>query len=426
MSSSRTTFARPKNGRGPHHVIISRGALVWAFKVHPWMSWTAAVGGVLFLALYVGATGYWIFRDDILAASIAHQSRMRIAYEDRIAELRSQIDRVTSRQMLDQEEIDAKLQRVLGRQAALDARQDLLTGLDAIARQVGISLTPDPKSTGSISAIPSNDGLTAKQIFRPATVDSISIKDAPLRESRLSDEEAPAADNPDSKLGDIELSLDQMERQQTELMRAVAANVAAKAGRINTVISRLGHKIDRSAVEGGIGGPFVPVPDAPRSFRQGVAAVTDGIEKLVALREAAKQLPLWRPLPAAEITSGFGTRLDPFLNRPSLHAGVDFRSSEGAAVRATAIGTVTEAGLTGGYGNMVEIDHGNGITTRYAHLSSISVKVGDKIETGDVVGHVGTTGRSTGPHLHYEVRVDGEPIDPMRYIRAGGELRGIL
>jgi murein DD-endopeptidase MepM/ murein hydrolase activator NlpD len=95
-------------------------------------------------------------------------------------------------------------------------------------------------------------------------------------------------------------------------------------------------------------------------------------------------------------------------------------------VRATAAGVVTEAGNSGGYGIMVEIDHGNGLTTRYAHLSSISVKVGDRVATGAVVGHVGTTGRSTGPHLHYEVRVDGEAIDPMRYIRAGRELRGIL
>ncbi len=387
------------------------------------MAWTAAVGGVLFLLFYVGATGYWIFRDDILAASIARQSRMRIAYEDRIADLRSQIDRVTSRQLLDQEQIDAKLQKVLGRQAALDARQDLLAGLDAIARKVGVSLT-DPRTTGSVLPA-STDSTSGDAAGVPS--DSVSVNEAPLRESRLTDEPAPAASgDPDSKLGAIEFSLDQMERQQTELVRAVAANVAAKAGRINTVIAKLGHKVDAPTVQGGVGGPFVPLPDAPRSFRQGVAAVTNSLETLVALREAASQLPLWRPLPAADITSGFGTRMDPFLNRPSLHAGVDFRSTEGAAVRATAIGTVTEAGPTGGYGNMVEIDHGNGITTRYAHLSAIAVKAGDKIETGDVVGYVGTTGRSTGPHLHYEVRVDGEPIDPMRYIRAGGELRGIL
>lgn len=321
------------------------------------------------------------------------------------------------------------MQRLLGRQAALDARQDLLADLDAIARQVGITLAPDPKATSSVAARPAGASrITTGQVSRPEKAGSIA--DTPLRESRLTDEVAP--EDPDSRLGALELSLDAMERQQAAFVRAVAANVAAKAGRINTVIARLGHKIDTSpgtsvsSVEGGVGGPYLPVSTGSRSFRQGITAVTDGIEQLAALRAAARQLPLWRPLPAADITSGFGTRLDPFFGKPSLHAGVDFRAQPGAAVRATAMGTVTEAGPTCGYGNMVEIDHGNGLSTRYAHMSAIAVKVGDKVETGDVVGYVGTTGRSTGPHLHYEVRIDGEPIDPMRYIRAGGELRGIL
>jgi murein DD-endopeptidase MepM/ murein hydrolase activator NlpD len=168
------------------------------------------------------------------------------------------------------------------------------------------------------------------------------------------------------------------------------------------------------------------VAEGSRSFRQGVAAANDGIGQLAALRAVARQLPLRRPLALAEITSGFGTRLDPFFSKPSYHAGVDFRSDAGSSVHATAAGQVVVAGNNGGYGIMVEIDHGSGLTTRYAHLSSISVKAGDRVAAGTVVGHVGTTGRSTGPHLHYEVRVEGEAIDPMRYIRAGRELRGLL
>jgi murein DD-endopeptidase MepM/ murein hydrolase activator NlpD len=126
------------------------------------------------------------------------------------------------------------------------------------------------------------------------------------------------------------------------------------------------------------------------------------------------------------ITSGFGARLDPFLGRPALHTGVDFRAISGSPARATAGGTVIIAGEAGGYGNMVEIDHGNGITTRYGHLSEIDVTVGQVVAKDAIIGHTGSTGRSTGPHLHYEVRVDGAPIDPMTFINAGHQIASLL
>ena len=95
-------------------------------------------------------------------------------------------------------------------------------------------------------------------------------------------------------------------------------------------------------------------------------------------------------------------------------------------VRATADGTVTAAGWSGGYGRAVDIDHGNGLSTRYGHLSSIDVRVGQSIKTGQIIGKVGSTGRSTGPHLHYETRLRGEAIDPQKFLRAGQRLAGSL
>ena len=130
----------------------------------------------------------------------------------------------------------------------------------------------------------------------------------------------------------------------------------------------------------------------------------------------------------SEITSGFGARADPFFHQLALHSGVDFRGAPGELVRATAAGRITNASSQGGYGLMVEIDHGKGLVTRYGHLSAIETSVGDIVQPGDVIGRVGTTGRSTGPHLHYEVRASGEATDPMRYLRAGeelGELDGV-
>jgi murein DD-endopeptidase MepM/ murein hydrolase activator NlpD len=109
-----------------------------------------------------------------------------------------------------------------------------------------------------------------------------------------------------------------------------------------------------------------------------------------------------------------------------MHTGIDFGAPIGMRVKATAAGTVVEADRNGGYGNMVEIDHGGGIATRYAHLSAIMVKVGQKVERGTVIGLVGSTGRSTGPHLHYEVRRKGNAVNPARYLKAGRELAGII
>ena len=125
------------------------------------------------------------------------------------------------------------------------------------------------------------------------------------------------------------------------------------------------------------------------------------------------------------MTSTFGYRTDPFLGRPALHSGVDLREEWGEPVHVTAAGVVTVAGPTGGYGNMVEVDHGGGFSTRYGHLSSISVAPGQQLSPGAVLGRVGSTGRSTGPHLHYEVRIDGDAVDPSRFLRAATAQNGI-
>ena len=109
------------------------------------------------------------------------------------------------------------------------------------------------------------------------------------------------------------------------------------------------------------------------------------------------------------VTSPFGYRADPFLGRLALHPGVDLAEAYGAEIHAAAAGRVVHAGPAGGYGNMVEIDHGNGLATRYAHMSETLVEEGQEVDKGAVLGRLGSTGRSTGPHLHYEVRVDGEP-----------------
>ena len=137
-------------------------------------------------------------------------------------------------------------------------------------------------------------------------------------------------------------------------------------------------------------------------------------------------MPIGVPVKAVHVSSRFGYRLDPFLKRPAFHAGVDFVAAAGTTVRATAAGIVINAGWSGGYGQMVEIDHADGVSTRYGHLSAFLVSVGDRVEAGAPIGRVGSTGRSTGPHLHYETRRNGKTVNPAIYLAAGKALRSTV
>jgi len=139
---------------------------------------------------------------------------------------------------------------------------------------------------------------------------------------------------------------------------------------------------------------------------------------LVASRLQKEVRPTGWPVENGWISSLFGVRTDPFTGRLMRHEGMDFAAPAGTDVDAVASGMVTRAGPSTGYGNLVEINHGNGYTTRYGHNSTILVHVGDKVTRGQVVAHVGSTGRSTGPHVHFEVLYNGEPVDPQRYIQA--------
>jgi murein DD-endopeptidase MepM/ murein hydrolase activator NlpD len=174
-----------------------------------------------------------------------------------------------------------------------------------------------------------------------------------------------------------------------------------------------------------MGGPFIPVKLSGDSsaFDRQLYRINVTRSQMDRLTRTLALVPYRKPvIGEVEFTSGFGVRSDPFLGRPAMHTGLDFRAQTGDPVRATANGKVINSGWSGGYGRMVEIDHGNGLSTRYGHLSQIDVKVGDVVKIGQVIGEVGSTGRSTGPHLHYETRIDGEAVDPQKFLRAGVRL----
>jgi murein DD-endopeptidase MepM/ murein hydrolase activator NlpD len=172
----------------------------------------------------------------------------------------------------------------------------------------------------------------------------------------------------------------------------------------------------------GTGGPSREVSDSEHVFEKfqdrsdRLMTLSQDLQALQALLDCA---PLAPPLDYYNLTSKYGNRKDPFTKKPDWHEGVDLGAWPGTRVRATAPGVVTHAGYKGGFGRFVLIDHGCGIETAYGHLKKIYVKKGDNLDYRDTLGEVGSTGRSTGPHVHYEVRIQGKPVDPYQFIEAG-------
>ncbi|WAP68791.1 M23 family metallopeptidase [Jiella pelagia] len=210
---------------------------------------------------------------------------------------------------------------------------------------------------------------------------------------------------------------------QIRHLEALASTARGRAVRISSALAAAGIRVpDEDDGERARGGPYEPVP-ASDAFDQTIAELDEALDHLQRVASVTKTLPLERPMPARAISSTFGVRADPFLGRSAFHSGIDFAEPRGSDVRATAPGRVIKAGRFGGYGNMVEIDHGDGITTRYGHMSKIAVEVGQTIGRGERVGAVGSTGRSTGPHLHYEVRRNDKAVDPAKFFRLGDRIR---
>ena len=414
------TAKREENG----YTLVHAGKQV---RFGPVVFWIV-VGTVTTLGMWSAATAtYFAFRDDVLTRLIARQAEMQYAYEDRIAELRAKVDRATSRQLLDQEQFDQKLEQIMRRQTALESRASALGAI--------------PDITGSVRA-PSRGAAAepaASGIPKPSPISDTAVFVAPPdREARLESRapvfvHAPATkaakiQGVDNVIVRLQNSLDQVERRQLASLTSLEDNLKSRARRMRGVFTDLGldaGQLEAATPRAAMGGPFVPVklPSDAGAFDRQLYRINISRAQVERLNRTLALVPYRKPVVGeVEFTSGFGVRVDPFLGRPAMHTGLDFRAATGDPVRATANGKVASSGWAGGYGRMVEIDHGNGLSTRYGHLSEINVKVGDVVKIGQVIGAVGSTGRSTGPHLHYETRIDGEAVDPQKFLRAGVRL----
>lgn len=218
-----------------------------------------------------------------------------------------------------------------------------------------------------------------------------------------------------------------LEQRQSALVDRAAATAETRLRDAEQLIGRLGLSPTRFVSQSfagrarlgnsAMGGPFVAAGDSEGADPR-FAELFVNWQRVEQMEDAMKAIPAFVPARTYTLTSGFGFRYDPFHGRGAQHAGIDLAGVRGEPIYAAAAGHVVRAGRFGAYGIAVDIDHGKGITTRYAHLSSLNVAAGDQVAMGEQIGGMGSTGRSTGVHLHYEIRIDGQAINPRPFLES--------
>ncbi len=208
----------------------------------------------------------------------------------------------------------------------------------------------------------------------------------------------------------FDLETTHLQLENVQLMNTAVSELNQRSELIESVMGTIGVKIKKTSAtkdQENSGGPFVPDNDISYD---GLLQQVDNYLKTI------RTIPLGRPV-NGKISSGFGKRTDPVNKKKAIHEGVDIKGKRGDRILATASGKVIKAMKNGGYGNYVEIDHGNGYITAYGHMQNYLVKKGERVEQGQVIGQVGSTGRSTGPHLHYEIQLNKKPINPGKFMK---------
>lgn len=376
---------------------------------------------------------------------VPHIQKLRNAYERQIARQQSTIHQFNARMVRKQEAYQSDLEEVRSLYKALlqrHARLEDLVDQGWTPRMVTLAepdetdkprldageIQPEPernvKKAGQTnhSALKTNIPLKTGAQFNseglppPPPVSPIPLHPAqkPIDTSGLKSSMSEHLDRQDQTSRRINVSAQKRVREMTEVL-----------SKLNFDLSKLKPNTKPSGPANS-GGPFIALPNAqaagkPRNPGKTEFADLLPFKKISLMEKALLELPIRRPLAnLRSISSPYGPRMDPFSNRYALHRGIDMRASIGEPVLASAAGIVlsTEHHSKTGFGKVIVLRHKHGLTTLYGHLNEILVKKGDRVKPGDVVGKAGNTGRSTGPHLHYEVRVDDSHVDPIDYLEA--------
>jgi murein DD-endopeptidase MepM/ murein hydrolase activator NlpD len=382
--------------------------------LRPWVQVFGII--LLFSGLFwmAFATVNVTFKDQLLALKERRFYQARLDYEDRIAIMRSAIDGMNNRLLLNQDEYLAKVDVLRNDYEALVERHQRLGEffrqgwLPAQAPDDGEAEgKPDSKTSPDEAQIaPGKSSLNSWSYAElySGTFASRRQADAPLEHMRK--------------------MMAGFENMQLALLGEVSGHAEGKIKAYGKLFTKLGLNAKRIAQRSdyepdSVGGPFISVKASDvgsQKVADSLSAATQRLILVEKLKHELHRMPLYSPLAKVKrISSRFGLRRDPFRRHMAMHGGVDFKASYGAPIMATAPGVVRRAGWEGAYGRMVEILHDNGISTRYAHMSSIKVRKGQRVKRGTIVGRLGNTGRSTGAHLHYETRIGGDAIDPVRF-----------
>ncbi len=382
-----------------------------------------------FLGLAWGATATWLlFQEKATVATLQQEQQvLQASYDEKMRALTRRLVSSIATQRAPgavpkEGGGDDQLADLVARQIELEARQNLLGTLTG---QAVAPVLPGngAQAPGGATGFAANDPFQGNILERinPAVV---APQKRQIAAALQAEEPLPLA----QRVAVLQRSLDRVDLAQGQQVSALGLRLVGRVQEIKASLTDLGldiAKVRLPPARQAMGGALVPlsVTMRPGSFEHRIVQLGDGQATFGRWRDLANIVPLRRPLDSDDnTTSNYGMRTDPFTGAATMHAGMDFRGETGTPVRAAGAGKVLRAEVAGGYGNMVEIDHGNGVTSRYAHLSAFDVKADQIVPPGAVVGRLGSTGRSTGPHLHYETRLAGEASNPLKFIEIGNRL----
>jgi murein DD-endopeptidase MepM/ murein hydrolase activator NlpD len=357
----------------------------------------------LFYGLFAGLLGTnvltavgFLMAPDIAGLMNGQSETVYAAYEDRIAQLRIEVDRLHSRQYAQAGDINLQLQELTQQQEVLLEQHTYVKQLAQKAAELGIE---------TADLAPEDDDEDQPVVFTSAL--------QPRKGDAASEIEAAAA------------SMKQMMDDSRLALAAISEEANSATGEILGELKSIGITPAMPDGDDGVGGPFIPATDGgdQTNIVDDANEVFEALTRFKAARGAIDAAPIHKPLAGAmRMSSTYGNRKDPFTGRRAFHAGMDFPAPQGTTVLSAGKGKVTFVGQKSGYGNVVEVTHGPNLVTRYGHLSAFLVKQGQEVGTGTPIAKVGSTGRSTGPHLHFEVRRKDSAVDPSAYLAAGKRL----
>ena len=391
------------------------------------------------LASVIGAALLWVayasvnvvFKEQIIVAKERDRRVIETVFNKRLAQSQRAYDDVSSLNVIMQQEFDATMAEISSRHQTLrsmvERKSSADNDLEALSKGLALAGSPNGQKPVNGNRI-MIDVLPTEPTPRQSRVSL--LREIATREANAQGTQVPPNSPAAPALLQMRTASADLYVEQVLLLASLEERSAQKVDELKMVLASTGvgaenlvraPKIANTVLAQG--GPFIDASNlasVSSAFFRHANRAGLMVEELRDMQDAVNSIPLSSPLAVSRrFTSGFGVRRDPINGRAASHHGIDFSAAWSAPVNATASGVVKYAGLRQGFGRCVEIDHGNGFLTRYAHLNRIVVQAGQRVKLNQKVGELGNSGRSTGPHVHYEVLFRGQPRNPLRFIEAG-------